>query len=678
MDGFDPGLNGYFDAETQLSRYLRGRAADHFAAERDEKRGIDSQREFEARRERVRDRFLSVIGGLPERPDDLAVETRGVLTRDGYAVERIVFESLPDFHVTANCYVPDGDGPHPAVLFLCGHAEAAKADAFNQKACAELALNGFVVLALDPVAQGEREQYRDPETGEALVSGGGGVFAHCYAGQQCFYAGANLARWMVHDARRGLDYLHERSDVDADRIGVTGTSGGGIQTEYLMLADDRIDAAAPCCAVTEREEWLKTGKRIDAEQNVVGAIPAGFNYDDLVTAIAPSPVCVGAAASDEYFPIEGVRETDDRARHVYDLYDAVENLDLVVADETHCSVYEIGDPLFEWLCDRLGDGEFESHDDELTVVDEADLHCTPEGSVCAAYDDERTIDDLVRAYVESEVTPEETTDSDDVDSENVRRAVVDQFDLDRERCDLHPRFVAEDEFEGLTVERVWFRSERDPDAVVAGVLVSDPAESTRSQSEGATGPPSTETTRSPAVVLYDRGTEDLAERSEEVASLAARRGTVFVFDPRGVGAVRNRHVPIPNWADDYYGLYGTEFKFAYDALLLGTSLFGMRVYDVLRAVEFLRSETDAEEVALVGEGVGAYHALYAAVTDDGIGTVDLRDLGPGFREMATNREYPYDPRLTAFDVVGDCDVPHLLAALDDRDLRVERTENRSV
>lgn len=104
----------------------------------------------------------------------------------------------------------------------------------------------------------------------------------------------------------------------------------------------------------------------------------------------------------------------------------------------------------------------------------------------------------------------------------------------------------------------------------------------------------------------------------------------------------------------------------------------MRVYDVLRAVEFLRSETDAEEVALVGEGVGAYHALYAAVTDDGIGTVDLRDLGPGFREMATNREYPYDPRLTAFDVVGDCDVPHLLAALDDRDLRVERTENRSV
>lgn len=86
------------------------------------------------------------------------------------------------------------------------------------------------------------------------------MFAHCYAGQQCFYAGSNLARNMVHDARRALDVLCGRSDVDDERIDVVGVSGGGIQTQYLVLLNERVDDAAPCCAVTEREAWLKTGK----------------------------------------------------------------------------------------------------------------------------------------------------------------------------------------------------------------------------------------------------------------------------------------------------------------------------------------------------------------------------------------------------------------------------------
>jgi hypothetical protein len=71
--------------------------------------------------------------------------------------------------------------------------------------------------------------------------------------------------------------------------------------------------------------------------------------------------------------------------------------------------------------------------------------------------------------------------------------------------------------------------------------------------------------------------------------------------------------------------------------------------------------------------VGAYHALYAGVVDRGVGTIDCRDLGPSFHGMATTREYPFDPRLTVSGVIGKCDAPHLLVALDDRDLRVERT-----
>lgn len=121
--------------------------------------------------------------------------------------------------------------------------------------------------------------------------------------------------------------------------------------------------------------------------------------------------------------------------------------------------------------------------------------------------------------------------------------------------------------------------------VVTGVLVSDPEVYTES----------------PAVILYDEGTEALHEQSTDVTSLAAECGTVLVFDPRGVGAVRNREIPILHWVVDYYGIYGTEFKLASDALLLGTSLFGMRVYNVLRAIEFLHSVTDGERITLAGQ-----------------------------------------------------------------------------
>lgn len=653
--GFQAGVSGYFDAADQLSRYIQQRAADGFVAERKQKQAINSRDKFEMQRKRVRTEFLSAIGGLPDRPAHLAAETRGILKRDGYTIERLTFESFPDYHVTANCYVPGSDGPHPGILFLCGHVEAAKADPENQKACIELALNGFVVLIVDPIAQGERTQYHDPETGETLVGGGGGVFAHCYAGQQCCYAGANLARYMIHDGRCALDYLQRRPDVDDDRIGVTGTSGGGVQTQYLALVDDRIDAAAPCCSITEREEWLKTGKRIDAEQLIYGAIPRGINYDDFVAAMAPRPVCVGAATSDEYFPIEGVHKTVARAQRVYDLYDAEENLSTVVTDATHCSVYELGDGIFEWLCNHLGDTEYASHA-ELSVEEQSDLQCTPRGSVRAAYPDERTIDDLLRKYIVDRYPDAGHVDDRERHAKRVRRTIVEKFDLDRADCEFYPRYISQSESTGLLVDYLFFKTERNPDIVCTGVLVSDPNQSTQS----------------PAVVCYKGGTEAVPDRRSDIASLATKHGTILVFDPRGVGAVRNRSIPVPNWVEDYYGIYGTEFKLAYDALLLEESLFGMRVYDVLRAIEFLREETGEEQITVVGEDVGAYHALYAAAVDENVVTIDLQKLGPSFHDMATNHEYPYNPRLTVSDILEGCDVPHLLAALRNRNLTVER------
>jgi hypothetical protein len=183
IEGFGDALDGYYDAAGQLRRYLRERAEDCSAACGGAGE-VNSREDADERREHVRDRLVASMGGLPEAPTDPPVEDRGHVDREGYAVERLVIESHPGFRMPANCYVPDGEGPFPAVLLLAGHVDDPRLDAENRATCVRLAENGVVVLLSDPICQGERRQYHDD--GEPLFGGDGGVFGHCLAGQRCF------------------------------------------------------------------------------------------------------------------------------------------------------------------------------------------------------------------------------------------------------------------------------------------------------------------------------------------------------------------------------------------------------------------------------------------------------------------------------------------------------------
>ncbi|MFB9809332.1 hypothetical protein ACFFQF_31510 [Haladaptatus pallidirubidus] len=344
----------------------------------------------------------------------------------------------------------------------------------------------------------------------------------------------------------------------------------------------------------------------------------------------------------------------NRVQDIYGFYDAEDRVDLVVGQTTHCAVYDLRDGVFEFLCNHLSDDTYEPQAD-IPVLDQPEIRCTPDGSVRSAYPDERTIDDLIRADIaDAYPTAGTDVDGDGEDVDQLRQELVNRFDLRRSDCDLQPRFVKRTIKNDLDVEYVWFKTEHEPDIVVTGVLVTDPSADSES----------------PTVVLYDQGTSTLPERTEDVTALASKHGTVFVFDPRDVGAVRHRIIPVPNWADDYGGFYGTECKLANDALLLGDSLLAMRVFDTLRAVEFLRSETNSEDVSFVGEGIGAYHALYAAGVAQNVDHVTLRDLEMSFYDLVTSREIPYHPGLTVFDIVDGCDLPDVLVALTERGVDV--------
>ncbi|RBI60450.1 hypothetical protein DMJ13_19310 [halophilic archaeon] len=645
MGPFERNVDGYYDVEDQLPKYLRSMAERQFAAADRERAALDSAAAIDERREDVRTWFLDALGGLPETKCDLAAERTDRAERAEYVVENVVFQSLPEFYVTANVYLPtDADRPVPGVLFFCGHADVGKAAGLYQQACIELARNGFAVLAVDPVGQGERHQFYDPETGESPRRN---TREHTYLGHQCALAGTNLARYFVWDGVRAFDYLAGRPEVDETRIGATGNSGGGMQTAYQMLADDRLAAAAPCCFVTSKEDYMKTGQAQDGEQILWRAIERGPRYDDFLTAFAPKPVRIGASQSD-FLCIEGAYRTYDRARGVYDTLDAADAIDLTVSPTTHGLDPVLREGIVNWFRKHLQEREPTFETGAPETVDPEALHCLPDGEVNAAYPDARSVVDLTRDAVGRDAV--ETADGDGAADLRVR--VRERFDLDREAAEPHPRTIEEERLDGLIWEKVFFRSE--PNVVTTGVVArradADPA------------------TVTPTVALLDRGTDDLPTYRDDVATLAADGGCVFVFDPRGVGGVRARDVNTPSSnGGEYRDYHGTEYKLNADALMLGTSLVALRTFDVLRAADYLRERFDASELTIVGAGRGAIHALYAAVADPSFRSVLVEDV-PSFRERATMCDVSVDHGVKMHDVVDALDVPHLMAALSNRDV----------
>jgi dienelactone hydrolase len=307
-------------------------ARESFARHREEVAALSTPAEVRARQEHVRAAILRSLGGLPSVKTPLNPRITGGFTRDGYRVEKMIFESQPRFYVTANVYVPAGRGPFPAVLGVAGHSNTGKAVAIYQRAWIGMAKRGILVLAFDPPGQGERQEYFDPDYGRSLV--GVGTSEHIMAGTQCFLAGSNVARYEVWDGIRAVDYLLTRPDVDGKRLGVAGNSGGGTQSAYLMALESRLAAAAPSCYLTSWEDlWTAPGPQ-DAEQNFAGFLSAGLDFSDFLLAFAPRPVKMHAAIRD-FFPIAGARKAFAEAGRAYRILDVPDRVGFFEFDDTH-------------------------------------------------------------------------------------------------------------------------------------------------------------------------------------------------------------------------------------------------------------------------------------------------------------------------------------------------------
>lgn len=304
--------------QAALSHYLDRMAETYLAGRTARVEALRNLSDAKAYQEQIRRKMLLLIGGLPE-PTPLNAKVLGETKIDGFSIRKVIFESQPNFPVSALLYLPSSmaEGQkHPAILITPGHAPGGKSS--DAATALAFARNGFVVLSYDPIGEGERLQYPDPaHPGKTIASGPTGE--HAEASLQPLLIGDTLARYMVWDAMRGIDYLTQLPEVDPKRIGAFGCSGGGTITALLGALDTRVAALGVACYITSFHALLPTLGPQDAEQSTPRWISSGLDFPDWIEAAAPRPYAVISTYSD-MFPFAGARASVAEARRFYALF----------------------------------------------------------------------------------------------------------------------------------------------------------------------------------------------------------------------------------------------------------------------------------------------------------------------------------------------------------------------
>ena len=563
--GEKPDLNQQFlELATRQQKERRA----HFAA-------ATSKAELEALQKSLRDKFLSLLGGLPQSKGAPPAKVLSTIEAEDYVIDKLAFESSPGYFVSALLYKPRKImGRLPGVISPCGHSPEGKAASTYQILHINLVKRGYIVLTYDPVGQGERSQFWDAQKKQSrfnLVCG-----EHAVLGNPLYLLGSNLSRYRIWDGIRAIDYLASLPQVDVERIGCVGNSGGGTLTAYISAIDPRVRAAAIGCYITTLPRRM--GNRIqadpdaDPEQDIFGFVGEGIDHAGLLALRVPRPTLLATAQFD-FFPIEGSRESFAEAGKLFQVVGAAERLTRVEATEKHGLSLPLRKAIYtffdRWLAGRKVEGEAT----EIAVKP-------------------RPVKDLL-------VCKEEQV--------NVT---------------FQSRHL-------LTLALAEFDSRKKPagDAIsLTRLLRLDPKEADYRTTEIAGGKPAEKT-----LVVCINGNESRPWQEEKAFLQALEKSghAVVVVDPRGVGLLRPKlSVKGHDYADP---LVGVEENLAYNAFLVGKSLLGMRVTDLQAAVRKLAADTKATRIILCGRRDAALVACLTAAIEPGVTHVAVEQMPLTYR-----------------------------------------------
>jgi cephalosporin-C deacetylase-like acetyl esterase len=435
---------------------------------------------------------------------------------------------------------------------------------------------GFIVLVYDAIGHGER-----------MIQGN----IHHEAGYALLPLGETIAGWMVWDSMRAIDYVVSLKEVDAGRIGVTGNSGGGLNTLFTAALDERVRAAVVAGYTFEFNNWLKyAGTHCTCTQ--LPGLFRGMEWFEIAGLIAPRAVMMLQGANDTSFLISGARRAGHNTERLYALLGQPGQARFdELAGEPHAYSLPYRERMYGWMARHLlgeGDGQPIAEGD-VQPLSETDprLLCDPDGSIIPH---SPSVVELARAKAMQAIARLP------VRPEIIRSWVSDLTAPPEER----PHFLAPDsygktEIAGAVLEKFSFASE---DGEYIPALLWTP----RNQGVPA-----------PAVILVDdRGKQAVAE-SGLVEPLLGAGYAVMAVDLRGRGETLGRIKP---------GL-DTNFRLVGNQILFGRPLAGRRAFDLVRALDYigLRKELSASNITVVGIGDDALPALLAAAVETRIGHV---------------------------------------------------------
>jgi cephalosporin-C deacetylase-like acetyl esterase len=635
---------GLPDYSHDLERYLVRVANEARERRKQIVNAISTRQDVLARQKAVVAELWKMLGDPPAKTP-LNARITGKVERPGYRIENLTFESRRRLFVTANLYVPSAPGRHPAILAPLGHSTNGKAWPSYQKLFSNLARKGYVVLAYDPFGQGERIEYPGSRPGESTIRGGG-TGEHEYAGRRLILLGANFGLFRAWDGIRGIDYLVTRPEVDPERIGCCGQSGGATLTQFLAALDSRVRAAVVSEGNTEdlaEGNVEPPGSADDAEQNIVPALARGIDRADLLYAFAPKPLLIGITLHDAghtYSPeyVSGSLDLLDEYKRAYGLLEAGDRVALRATTVRHGYVYEMRRATYGWFNRWLEMKDADDNETSQSVEADATLFVTPTGFVTTSLGGETALS-LTQQMAEALHTPESRA------VEDVRTRIRAVLSIDETRGGpLAERVLATIRKPGYRAEQFEFTSEREI-RIPGWLLTPDNA-----------GP------STPTVLYVGEGSAWNSTAEDAFAERLCARGgcRVAAIDVRGRGDCaiaypqRGRFYFPERIADEAYLTWFT--------LMLGKPILGGQVHDALRALDYLRARNPNGPVSIVGDGPHGVIALYAAALDGGIAGVALRRTITDYRSLAVAERYSQPFGIYAYGVLRDFDLPDVARA----------------
>jgi hypothetical protein len=577
----------------------------------------------DARKAMVRAKILKLIGGLPPRTAPLAARITGSFAGNGFRVEKLMFDAVPGQHVTANLFVPNsGKGPFPAVIIAPGHGPTGKLGSYGF--AASFARNGFVALAYDIVGEGERMEYWDAMTGRSRGERPTGD--HSIAAFQTMLTGDNVARYFINEEMRGIDYLVSRPDVDKTRIGAFGCSGGGTATAYIAALDDRVKAAAVACYVDDFKHVLAGPGVQDAEQSIPGFIAAGLDLPDWVELAAPKPYAV-ISTTEDMFPFDGAKAAVAEARGFWGAYGKADRLEWFTGPGPHGAITPMAGKIIDFFRRNLGASGPAIPFERLQPPRPEDTFVTATGQI-ATSGGGTTLSDINRARAKT------------------RPVAAPSIALVRERIRDRTGAVA---MPG---------SAPDADTGETGrltlALPNGPLDARIKQ-------PSARSNR--VMILLDPATplDVQASGNGRLSKLALGGWTVIALQPRGTDGSE----------EIKSSLVGDQNLLALRAMLVGKTLTGIRIDDIIGTIDWVRKAQPDAAITLVGIGTMGPVALQAAALDSRIASVRMIGSQLSLRD-AVDRPIARDlPAIAVPGMLAAYDLPDAIRALDQRPLDIE-------